>query len=136
MTDLSATILERAYTDVDFAFRANPITGDVSLKRDDQAIKQSVLNILLTNKGERPFDPNFGSNIRSLLFDNFDPIVGTLLDEEIRRTLRNYEPRIRVESVDINDASDRNAIDISVTVEIKSPRQTRTTVDFSIERLR
>jgi len=54
---------ERTYTDVDFAFRANPITGDVSLKREIQAVKQSVLNILLTNRGERPFDPEFGSDI-------------------------------------------------------------------------
>lgn len=136
MADLSATVQKRAYTDIDFGFRSNPITGDVSLKRDDQAVKQSVLNILLTKKGERPFDPNFGSRINSLLFENFDPIVGTLLDEEIRRTLRNYEPRIAVENIDISTSPDRNAIDISLTVEIKSPRQTRTTVDFSIERLR
>lgn len=136
MTDLNATVQEKAYTDVDFRLRANPITGDVSLKRDDQAVKQSVLNILLTGKGEKPFEPNFGSNIRSLLFENFDPIVGALMDEEIRRVLRNYEPRIIVEDIDVSAAPDRNALDVSLTVEIKSPRQTRTTVDFSIERLR
>jgi len=127
---------ERTYTDVDFAFRANPITGDVSLKREIQAVKQSVLNILLTNRGERPFDPEFGSDIRKQLFENFDPITQQLISDQIRTALRNYEPRVRVLNVNINARPDRNFLDVSVEVEIQSPEQTVTSVDFSVERLR
>jgi len=127
---------ERTYTDIDFALRANPVTGDVALKREDQAVKQSVLNILLTKRGERPFDPLFGTNITAQLFENFDPIVETLLDDQIRTSLKNYEPRVEVLSVNVNSSPDRNALDVSVSVEIQSPERPTTTVDFSVERLR
>ena len=127
---------ERTYTDIDFAFRANPITGDVSLKKEVQAVKQSVLNILLTNRGERPFDPEFGSDIRKQLFENFDPITEQLLSDQIRSALRNYEPRVRVLNINIDGKPNRNSIDISLEIEIQSPEQTVTSVDFSIERLR
>ena len=127
---------ERTYTDLDFAFRANPITGDIALKREVQSVKQSVLNILLTNRGERPFDPEFGSDIRKQLFENFDPITEQLLSDQIRSALRNYEPRVRVLNIDIDGQPDRNSLDISVEVEIQSPERTVTSVDFSVERLR
>ena len=127
---------ERTYTDIDFAFRANPITGDVSLKKEVQAVKQSVLNILLTNRGELPFDPEFGSDIRKQLFENFDPITEQLLSDQIRSALRNYEPRVRVLNINIDGKPNRNSIDISLEIEIQSPEQTVTSVDFSIERLR
>lgn len=127
---------ERAYTDFDLAFRANPVTGDVSLKKNEQAVKQSVLNILLTKRGERPFDPNFGSNITSQLFENFDPIVETILDEQIRTALRNYEPRVRVLNVNVNGSPDRNSMNVTVEFEILSPDPITTSVEFSVERLR
>jgi phage baseplate assembly protein W len=127
---------EVSYTDIDFGFRANPITGDIALKRDDEAVKQSVLNILLTNRGERPFDPDFGANIRNQLFENFDPIVKQLIEDDVRTALRNYEPRVRVLNVRVGAKPDQNSIDISVEFEIQSPEQTVTTVNFSVERLR
>jgi len=127
---------ERSYADIDFGFRANPITGDISLKRDVEAVKQSVVNILSTNRGERPFDPDFGANIRNQLFENFDPIVKQLIDDDIRSALRNYEPRVRVLNVNVNAQPDRNSIDITIEFQIQSPEQTVTTVSFSVERLR
>jgi len=127
---------EQRYTDIDFGFRPNPNTGDIALKRDEQAVKQSVVNILLTNRGERPFDPDFGANIRNQLFENFDPIVKQLIDDDIRAALRNYEPRVRVLNVQVDAKPDQNSIDISVEFEIQSPEQTVTTVNFSVERLR
>jgi len=90
----------------------------------------------LTNRGERPFDPDFGANIRGQLFENFDPIVKQLIDDDIRSALRNYEPRVRVLNVDVDARPDQNSIDISVEFEIQSPEQTVTTVKFSVERLR
>jgi len=127
---------ERRYADIDFGFRPNPNTGDVALKRDEEAVKQSVINILSTNRGERPFDPDFGSNIRNQLFENLDPIVKQLIDDDIRAALRNYEPRVRVTNVDVSDRPDFNTVDVSVEFEIQSPEQTVTAVQFSVERLR
>jgi phage baseplate assembly protein W len=135
---MASTIVarEQSYSDFDLMFRANPVTGDVALKKNEQAVKQSVLNILLTNRGERPFDPNFGSNVRGQLFENFDPIVETILEEQIRTALRNYEPRVNLLGVVVDGSPDRNAMDVRVEFEIISPERVTTSVDFSVERLR
>lgn len=136
MAELNIRAREKVYTDLDFAFRANPITSDVSLKRDVEAVKQSVINILLTNRGERPFLPTFGSNIRSYLFENVDSLVETMIEEDIIFTLKNFEPRVKVLSVDVEDLSERNAISIRLDLEIITPAVAVTTVEFTVERLR
>jgi uncharacterized protein len=133
-----ATIVARqkTYTDLDFAFRRIPNTNDVALKTDVEAVKQSVINILSTNRGERPFLPSFGGNIRSYLFENFSPVMAVELEEEIISALANHEPRVKVLSVDISDMSYRNALQIRLELEILSPVQTQTSVEFIVERLR
>lgn len=134
--ELSVRAREKIYSDVDFAFRMNPVTGDVGVKKDVEAVKQSVLNILSTNRGERPFMPDFGGNIRAYLFENVDPVTISLIEEEIRSALTNYEPRVRVLTVDVEDLSDQNAINIRLEIEILSPTNTVATVEFVVERLR
>ena len=133
---LSIIAREVAYSDMDFALRANPITGDIARKKDVEAIKQSVLNILLTNRGERPFQPTFGSDITGQLFENFDPIVAALIEEKVRFALINFEPRIKVLNVRVEDRSDRNSIGVTVEIEIVSPERVTTEIDFTVERLR
>jgi phage baseplate assembly protein W len=135
-TDLSVRARDRVYSDVDFAFRMNPVTNDVSVKRDVEAVKQSVLNILSTNRGERPFMPDFGGNIRAYLFETVDAVTISLIEEEIKTTLSNYEPRVRVLAVDVDDLSDQNAINIRLEIEILSPTSSVETVEFVVERLR
>ena len=137
-TPLDQTIVarEQAYSDFDFSFRANPVTGGLGIKRDVEAVKQAILNILLTSPGERPFDPLFGCDIRSQLFENFDPIIEAILDEQIRTSLRNYEPRVEVLGVTVDGQPDRNKVDITVEVEIQSPEVVATSVNVTVERLR
>ena len=114
----------------------NPVTNDVAIKRDIEAVKQSVINILSTNRGERPFMPAFGANIQSYLFENVDSVTVALIEEEVRSALVNYEPRVRVLEVFVEDLSDRNAINIRLEIEIISPFVTTTSVEFIVERLR
>ena len=135
-SELSVIARQRVFSDVDFAFRMNPVTNDVAVKRDIEAIKQSVVNILSTNRGERPFMPAFGANIQSYLFENVDSVTASLIEEEIRSALVNYEPRVRVLEVFVQDLSDRNAIDIRLNLEIISPFVAVTSVEFIVERLR
>jgi len=135
-TELSVRAREKVYSDVDFAFRMNPVTSDVAVKRDVEAVKQSVINILSTSRGERPFMPDFGGNIRAYLFETVDAATVSLIEEEIQSALTNYEPRVRVLSVDVDDLSDQNAINIKLEIEILSPTNTVETVEFVVERLR
>ena len=130
---------EKIYSDLDFAFRENPITGELAIKRDVESVKQSVVNILSTNPGERPFLPLFGANIRKYLFENFNQINATLIEEQVINSLANYEPRVRVLNVDVDGTpsnTDRNEIDVTVEFEIRSPTRDVTSVSFTVERLR
>jgi len=126
---------EQSFKDVDFSFRANPVTGDVALKKDEQAVRQSVMNIILTNRGEKPFDPDFGSNITSQLFENFDPIIEAILDEQIRTAVQNYEPRAEIISVKVS-GTDENSMNIDVAFRIVSPSQTETAISLTVKRFR
>ena len=75
----------KPYSDFDFAFQKHPITGDVPIKRDVEAVKQSVRNILLTRRGEKFFDPDFGGSLTEFLFENFDPVVEAEMEQRIMR---------------------------------------------------
>jgi phage baseplate assembly protein W len=121
---------------VDFRFIINPNTGDFALKKDAEAVKQSVLNILLTGQGERPFNPTFGGNLRAYLFENFDAVTKSAMETVIVNSLRNHEPRVKVDKVNISDMSYRNALKISLEITILSPEQTADVVEFVVERLR
>ena len=120
MTTVVSNIRARTvpYSDFDFAFKKHPITGDVPIKRDVEAIKQSVRNILLTRRGEKFFDPDFGGSLTEFLFENFDPVIEAEMEMRIINTLKNHEPRVRVIGVEIEDLSYRNALSLNLEVEI------------------
>lgn len=138
MTEQTSAIRARqaVYSDLDFRFIVNPNTGDLALKKDAEAIKQSIMNILLTGRGERPFNPDFGGNLRAYLFENFDAVTQAAMENVIVNSLRNYEPRVRVDNVVIDDLSYRNALNISIDFTILSPDERQDVVEFVVERIR
>ena len=123
------------YKDLDFSFKQNPNTNDVGIKKDNASIKQSVLNILQTNHGERPFNYNFGANLRAYLFENMTNTTAANMATNIQIALKNYEPRIEVLNVNIQATASENDVFITVTGRVKS---TNEIIDISttIERLR
>jgi len=126
---------EETYKDLDFTFKQNPNTNDVGIKKNNAAVIQSCLNILRTNNGERPFNYNFGANLRSYLFENMNQITAANMASSINVALKNYEPRIEVLNTNIQSQPDDNEIYITITGRVKS---TNEIVDISttIERLR
>ena len=131
-----ATIARQTlYKDLDFSFKQNPNTNDVGIKKDNAAVIQSCLNILRTNHGERPFDYNFGANLRAYLFENMTNITAANMSTNIKTALKNYEPRIDVLNVNIQAQASENDVFITVTGKVVS---TNEIVDISttIERLR
>ncbi len=126
----------KPYSDFDFVFKKHPVTKDVPIKRDVEAVKQSVRSILLTRRGEKFFDPDFGGSLTEFLFENFDPIVEAEMNQRIVNTLRNYEPRVKVLNIEIEDLSERNALHLRLEVQILSPENLTTDIEFIIERLR
>jgi phage baseplate assembly protein W len=113
------------------------MTSDIVLQTDVAAVKQSVMNILMTNKGEKVFDDLYGGNLRSYLFELWDSITSAAIKARILSTLTNYEPRIQVTNIDVDDTRiDANALTISIDMIILSPVEVETTVEFIVERIR
>ena len=123
-----------SYKDVDLSFSAKP-SGDIYKKTDAAAVKQAVKNLLLTSEGEKPFNPNFGSNLNSALFSldtEFDP---EYVQNLIYDAITNYEPRASVLSVAVQMQSDYNALDASVEFQVVNTKEI-VTLNVSIARLR
>ena len=97
------------YKDFDLSFTKNPNTKDIARRVDVQAVKQALKSLLLTQYYEKPFQPNFGSPIRGLLFQPVDLVTGTNLATEIKRCIQNFEKRVVVEDVEVYPEVDQNA---------------------------
>jgi len=126
---------QETYKDLDFTFKQNPNTNDVGIKKNNASISQSVLNILRTNHGERPFNYFFGANLRAYLFENMSQITAASISTSVNIALANFEPRLEVLNTNIQAKADSNEVTITVTGRVKSSNEI---VDISttIERLR
>lgn len=123
------------YSDLDLDFLPHPTTKDVMKKTGVEAIKRSVRNLLLTNFYDRPFRPAIGSNTLKLLFDNVTPITANFLTNAIEETLKNFEPRIRVEQLDVKFDPDNNGFKVSLYFVIVN-RNEPVAVNLFLERIR
>ena len=108
----------KSFIDVSLAFEPNPVTGDLSLLKDERAITNSVKNIILTSPGEKPFDRNFGSKVRDYLFDLVDIGTAGLLKVEIERAIKYNEPRVEVLEVFVDAQPDQNQFAVRVSYKI------------------
>ena len=100
----------RKFKDIDLDFGRNQVTNDVNTVENVIAIKRAVKNLIQTNFYERPFHPELGCGIRGLLFENYTPITGIFLKRKIEEVIANYEPRVRLDSVSLDDDPDRNRL--------------------------
>jgi phage baseplate assembly protein W len=111
------------YSDLNLSLIPNPVTGDINPVRDTEAIKKSVVNLILTNFYERPFQPEIGSGVRGLLFELADPITISDIEDAAQLVLENFEPRISVLEVIAVDDADNNSYTLSITFQILSTEQ-------------
>ena len=132
---ISVVSRKKGWADLNLKLTLHPIRKDIIPLRDDEAIKNSVKNLILTNFFERPFQPQVGANLRGLLFEPADAITKYELSDGIKQVLIDYEPRIRVSRVAIEDQSDRNAYRITVSFQIIEI-DLNTEVEIVLQRLR
>ena len=128
-------IKQHIYSDLDLRFTPQPVSKDVSLSYDDQAVIRSVRNLLLTKPYERLFQPKLGSEIDTLLFEPITPLTSNLLKDEIIRTINNYEPRVTIASLDVNAYPDQNGYNVSMFFYIGN-QTTPTGVNIILKRSR
>jgi len=107
------------YVDIPFFLSMNPFTNDFNVVKELSAIRQSVKNVIMTNKGERYFNDYFGSNIYDSLFENFDYTMVITLQSRIANNLELYEPRIVVNDVRVLNDEENNSLNIVVDIGVK-----------------
>jgi phage baseplate assembly protein W len=98
----------REYKDLNLNFQAHPVTKDVVKRTGNSAIIGAIRNLLLTNRFEKPFQPNFGSRVRGLLFEEVSFIVANIIKTEIENTITNFEPRVTIDSLTVQAQPDEN----------------------------
>ena len=110
--------VSQGFKDISMSFESNPLTDDLIALKNENAIARSIKNIVFTLPGEKFFDPEFGSDISASLFENLDDISGGIIEDQIRESINNYEPRVELLSVKTNPNYDNNAFDVTITYEI------------------
>ena len=125
-----------SYKDINITFKKHPVTDDLVVSKDASAIKQAIVNLLLTNKGERLMNPTYGSDIRSYLFEPMDYGTANQIKNNIRDTIETFEPRIRVLQISATPNFDDNGFDITMTYNVVGTDTPPVTVDFFLSRTR
>lgn len=110
--------ISRSFKDISLSFSRHPVTNDVLVLKNEDAIKKSVINLIRTRIGERFFNNLLGTSVDNSLFEINETEVSIILDEEIRTVLNNFEPRIVVRDVVVESIDDSNELNIKITYDI------------------
>jgi len=102
------------YKDFDLSFRAHPKTGNLLMKKNNDSVKQGVKNLVLTNKYERPYRPQFGCNIRSRLFDLIEATTESEIETDIEFAFESFMPRAILLGVSALANPDGNSIRVNI----------------------
>jgi len=138
MTVLARTPLNKKlniYSDFYKDLRVSPVSKDLALLKDEDAVKQAIKNLILTDPGERPMQPYIGGGIKGMLFENITPGTLKLIEARVRTTIETYEPRAELVSVDVSSFYDDNAVRVSVVFYIRNVDQP-IQLDVILERVR
>ena len=128
------TTRSRVFRDIDLTF-ANRPSGDIYKKTEAAAVKQAVKNLILTNFNEKPFKPDFGAGIQSLLFELADDETADDINIQIRQAIENYEPRARVRSLKVQAYPDNHNVLITLEFQVVNSEEI-VVLETTIVRLR
>tara|TARA_X000000950_G_scaffold285033_1_gene389642 strand:+ start:2003 stop:2419 length:417 start_codon:yes stop_codon:yes gene_type:complete len=123
------------YSDFNKDLRISPISKDLALLKDEDAVKQSIKNLILTDPGERPMQPFLGGGIRGLLFENITPGILKVVETRCKDTISTYEPRAEVINVTASSRYDDNTVNVQIQFYIKNVDRP-ITLDLILERIR
>lgn len=129
------SIETRVYKDLDLNLKAHPVTKDVIKRTGNASIVGALRNLILTNIGEKPFQPNFGSRIRGLLFEDVSYITANVLQSEIANVIKNFEPRVGVDAIRVQANPEQNRYDVTLRFFINN-LEAPVTVNFFLEKIR
>jgi phage baseplate assembly protein W len=110
--------ISQGFKDISMTFQSNPLTKDLIVLKNENAIARSIKNIVFTNPGEKPFQPNFGSRISGSLFENIDDITALEIESELRESISRQEPRVKLRKLKASPDIDGNGFDVVINYDI------------------
>jgi phage baseplate assembly protein W len=129
------TKVARTYKDLDLLFNIHPVKKDINKHTAEMAVINSVKNLILTNHYERLFQPDLGSNVNKILFENMDAVTASTLEREIIQVINNFEPRVTIYKVVVKADYDNNGFSIDMEFLINNQTEP-VTITFFLERVR
>jgi len=111
--------VKQGYKDLSMSFKSNPLTDDLIGLKNESAIARSVKNLVFTQKGEKFFDPDFGSEVSASLFENIDEVTAITIQDDIEYMITTHEPRVNVINVEALPNYDNNQFDVVIVYNIK-----------------
>lgn len=133
---MAITRISRAFKDISFDFEPNPVTKDISVLKNESAIRRSVRNLVETIPTERFFNSLLGSNVRSTLFNFIDDGTASIIADQIETVIANYEPRVENVRVFANPQPDENSFDVTILFDIIGQEFPRQEFNFILEATR
>ena len=106
--------LSKGFKDLSASFQTSPLSNDLIALKNESAIARSVRNLVLTGRGERPFQPILGTGVSRLLFENMDKLTASAIRSEIRTTIENYEPRVEINEILVEPDFEGNAFHVTL----------------------
>ena len=123
----------RAFKDISLSFSPHPVTKDLPVLLNERALVRSVRNLVETIPTERFFNPNLGTDIRDSLFENFSRHTVHIIEDQVRNTVRNFEPRVGDIGVEVTAKPDDNAYEVKVLFDIVGLDVPTQTFNFILE---
>ena len=129
-------LTSKVFKDLNITFDKNPVTKDLLVTKNYDAIKRAVMNLVLTQPGERFFNPNIWSKIRNILFEPLDYITASLISSEIEYTIKAFEKRVKLTEVDVEIDDNNNGFDVIIDYTIIGDPSITQTIELFLERTR
>ena len=123
----------KAFKDINLSFKRHPVTNDLVVIKNEDAIKKSVKNIIFTILGEKPYVPLFGTSVNNSLFELANPLDHVRISDEIQSTLLNYEPRISNIQVTVSNYPDSHELNATIQYDITGMASPSQTVDVLLQ---
>ena len=110
----------KQFADIDLSFKVNPFTKDIYLKTDEEAVKTALKHLIQTRNFERPFHPEIGTQIHSLMFENFSSAVKIAMERTLKETIEKFEPRVRLIDVQVKETVESNDLLVNIVFALKN----------------
>jgi phage baseplate assembly protein W len=128
--------VSQSFIDISLSLGKNPLNRDVVDLKNERAIARSIQNLVLTQRGERPFSQNLGSDVSVSLFENVDFISAAVIQSSIENVIRTYEPRVNLQKVNVNLNEDGTGYYVDIVYEIIGIEAQPQQLEFALQQTR